>query len=55
MVVGSGISKDGNLSSALEHFRFLANTRASNLYQTDARFRMTQLAERLGSRWRVDP
>ena len=40
--------KTGNLSSALEHFRFLANTRASNLYQTDARFRMTQLAERLG-------
>ena len=40
--------KTGNRSSALEHFRFLANTRDWNLYQTDARFRMTQLAERLG-------
>ncbi len=40
--------KTGNLSSALEHFRFLANTRTWNLFQTDARSRVTQLEERLG-------
>lgn len=39
--------KTGNLSSALEHFRVVANTRTWNLYQTDARFRAMQLEERL--------
>ena len=39
--------KTGNLSSALEHFRFVANTRTWNLYQTDARFRVTKLEEQL--------
>ena len=40
--------KTGKLSSAVEHFRFLANTPTWNLYQTDARFRAAQLEERLG-------
>ena len=40
--------KTGKLSSAVEHFRFLANTRTWNLYRTDARFRAAQLEERLG-------
>ena len=40
--------KAGNLSSAIEHFRFLANARTWNLYRTDARFRVAQLEERLG-------
>ncbi|MCY4613867.1 MAG: hypothetical protein OXB94_09630 [Nitrospira sp.] len=39
--------KTGNPSSALEHFRFVAKTRRWNMYQTDARFRATQLEERL--------
>ena len=40
--------KTGNLSSAVEHFRFLAHTRTWNLYQTEARLRVTQLERRLG-------
>lgn len=40
--------KTGKLSSAVEHFRVLANTRTWNLYQADARFRAAQLEELLG-------
>lgn len=40
--------KTGRLSSALEHLRFLANAPAGNLYKRDARYRATQLEERLG-------
>ena len=40
--------KTGRLSSAVEHLRFLANTPAWNVYQTDARYRAVQLEERLG-------
>lgn len=40
--------KTGRLSSAVEHLRFLANTPAWNVYQTDARYRAAQLEERLG-------
>lgn len=40
--------KAGNPSSAVEHFRFLANTRTWNVYQADARSRVAQLEGRLG-------
>ena len=40
--------KTGNLSSAVDHLRFLANTPTWNVYQTDARYRAAQLEERLG-------
>ena len=40
--------KTGRLSSAVKHLRFLANTPAWNVYQTDARYRVAQLEERLG-------
>ena len=40
--------KAGNLPSAVEHFRFLANTRTWNVYQADARSRVAQLEGRLG-------
>lgn len=40
--------KTGKLSSAVEHFRVLANTRTWNLYQADARIRAAQLEELLG-------
>ncbi len=40
--------KTGRLSSALEHLRFLANAPTWNVYQTDARYRASQLEERLG-------
>lgn len=40
--------KAGNLTLAIEHFGFLANTRTWNLYQTDAVFRVAQLEGRLG-------
>ena len=40
--------KSGRLSSALEHLRFLVNAPAGNLYERDARYRVTQLEERLG-------
>ncbi len=40
--------KSGRLSSALEHLRFLADAPAGNLYKRDARYRVTQLEERLG-------
>lgn len=38
----------GRPSSAIEHFRFLADTRTWNVYQADARLRVAQLEERLG-------
>ncbi len=38
----------GKLSSAVEHFRFLATTPIPNPYQTEAQLRMTQLVDRLG-------
>ena len=40
--------KAGNLSSAIEHYRFLADTRTWNVYQADARSRVAQLEGRLG-------
>ena len=40
--------KTGRLSSAVEHLRFLANTPTWNVYQTDARYRVARLEERLG-------
>ena len=40
--------KTGNLSSAVEHFHFLADTRAWNVYQTEAQLRVAQLEGRLG-------
>ena len=40
--------KAGSLSSAIVQYRFLANTRPGNVYQTDARSRVAQLERRLG-------
>jgi len=40
--------KTGNLPSAIEQYRFLANTWTWNVYQADARSRVAQLEERLG-------
>ena len=40
--------KAGNLPSAIEQYRFLADTRTWNVYQAEARSRMAQLEGRLG-------
>ena len=40
--------KAGDLSSAIEQYRFLADTRTWNVYQADARSRVAQLEARLG-------
>ena len=40
--------KAGYLSSAVVHYRFLANIRTGNVYQTEARSRVAQLERRLG-------
>jgi len=40
--------KTGNLPSAIEQYRFLANTWTWNVYQADALSRVAQLEERLG-------
>ena len=46
--LGRAYQKTGHPSSALEHFRALADAEPWNPYQTDARIRVTQLEERLG-------